>query len=313
MTAEVELRTKIGSRADSGWRGWLNTDAPQSRFQGRAVATFIAARRFVANPLALGGFLILLVLLLAAAFAPWIATHDPLAADLAVRLQAPSAAHWFGTDHLGRDIFSRVVHGSRVTLLIVFLVSILIGPVGVALGMIAGWFGGWLDRTLMMLTDIVMAFPRLVLALAFVAVLGPGMENAVIAVAITGWPPYARLARAETLSLRRREFIQAAQTQGASSARIVSIYLLPLCLPSAIVRLTLDMAGIILIAAGLGFLGLGMQPPTAEWGSMVAGGRDYLIDQWWVATLPGAAIFVTCLGFNFLGDGLVDVFDPRQQ
>jgi len=291
---------------------WLTTDTPHSQFQGRAVQTFMACRRFVGNPLALSGLLIVLLLLFTAAFAPWIASHDPLATDLAGRLQPPSGAYWFGTDHLGRDIYSRVVYGSRITLMIVFLVSILIGPIGMAVGLVSGYFGGWVDRTLMMVTDIVMAFPRLILALAFVAVLGPGIENAVIAVAITGWPPYARLARAETLSLRRREFIQAAQSQGASPARIISIYLFPLCLPSAIVRLTLDMAGIILIAAGLGFLGLGMQPPTAEWGSMIAGGRDYLIDQWWVATLPGAAIFVTCLGFNFLGDGLVDVFDPRQ-
>lgn len=313
MRADDVLAPVRAPIARASWLDWLNTDAPQSRLQGRAVQAFVAARRFISNPLALGGSLILLLLLLTAAFAPSIASHDPLAAELAARLQPPSAAHWFGTDHLGRDIYSRVVYGSRVTLLIVLLVSILIGPFGLAVGMIAGYFGGWLDRALMMLTDIVMAFPRLILALAFVAVLGPGIENAVIAVAITGWPPYARLARAETLSLRRREFIQAAQSQGASSARIVSIYLLPLCLPSAIVRLTLDMAGIILIAAGLGFLGLGMQPPTAEWGSMVAGGRDYLIDQWWVSTLPGAAIFITCLGFNFLGDGLVDVFDPRQK
>lgn len=291
---------------------WLTTDTPSSQFQGRAVQTFIAVRRFVGNPLALTGLLIVFLLLSTAAFAPWIASHDPLATDLAARLQPPSSAHWFGTDHLGRDIYSRVVYGSRVTLMIVFLVSVLIGPIGMAVGLVSGYFGSWVDRTLMMITDIVMAFPRLILALAFVAVLGPGIENAVIAVAITGWPPYARLARAETLSLRRREFIQAAQSQGASSFRILSIYLLPLCLPSAIVRLTLDMAGIILIAAGLGFLGLGMQPPTAEWGSMIAGGRDYMIDQWWVAALPGAAIFVTCLGFNFLGDGLVDVFDPRQ-
>lgn len=299
--------------AATGWRGWLTAEQPESTLQGRAVQTYLSIRRFMANPLAVSGFLIVLLLLFTAAAAPWIATHDPLATNLERRLLPPSAEHWFGTDHLGRDIYSRIVYGSRVTLTIVFLVSVLIGPVGLAAGIVSGYFGGWVDRTLMMITDIVMAFPRLVLALAFVAVLGPrGIENTVIAVALTGWPPYARLARAETLSFRRREFIQAARSQGASPLRILGLYILPLCMPSAIVRLTLDMAGIILIAAGLGFLGLGMQPPTAEWGSMIATGRDYLIDQWWVATLPGAAIFVTCLGFNFLGDGLVDVFDPRQ-
>lgn len=304
--------TRTSARTDESWREWLTSASPHSQFQGRMVQLFQSAQRFVRNPLAVSGLAIIVGLLATAFFAPWIATHDPLATDLLMRLKPPSSEHWFGTDNLGRDVYSRVVYGSRVTLLIVFLVSILIGPIGLLVGIISGYFGGRLDRTLMMGTDIVMAFPRLVLALAFVAVLGPGIENAVIAVALTGWPPYARLARAETLSLRRREFIQAAQSQGASSARILGIYLLPLCLPSAIVRLTLDMAGIILIAAGLGFLGLGMQPPTAEWGAMIAGGRDYLIDSWWVATMPGVAIFITCLGFNFLGDGMVDVFDPRQ-
>lgn len=291
---------------------WLTSDTPQSELHGRSVRLFLSSRRFARNPLAMAGLLIVSLLVLTAIFAPWIATYDPLQSDLTARLKPPSATHWFGTDHLGRDIFSRVIYGSRVTLLIVFLVSILIGPIGLTIGIVSGYFGGKLDRILMMITDIAMAFPRLVLALAFVAVLGPGIENAVIAVAITGWPAYARLARAETMSQRKREFIQAAQSQGASTARILYSYVLPLCMPSAIVRLTLDMAGIILIAAGLGFLGLGVQPPTAEWGAMIAGGRDYLIDQWWVATLPGIAIFITCLGFNFLGDGLVDVFDPRQ-
>lgn len=303
---------RVESTVVTGWRGWLTAEQPESVFHGRTVQFYLAACRFMGNPLAVSGFLIVLLLLFTAAAAPWIATHDPLSTDLEMRLMPPSAEYWFGTDHLGRDIYSRTVYGSQVTLTIVFLVSILIGPIGLAVGIVAGYFGGWVDRTLMMTTDIVMAFPRLVLALAFVAVLGPGIENAVIAVALTGWPPYARLARAETLSFRRREFIQAARSQGASSLRILGLYILPLCMPSAIVRLTLDMAGIILIAAGLGFLGLGMQPPTAEWGSMIATGRDYLIDQWWVATLPGLAIFITCLGFNFLGDGLVDVFDPRQ-
>ncbi|MFV0472878.1 MAG: ABC transporter permease [Pikeienuella sp.] len=294
------------------WSEWLSADAPTSRLHGRIMQIYAAARRFTANPLAMAGLVIALALIAAAIFAPALATHDPLLTDLSARLQPPSAEHWFGTDHLGRDIYSRVIHGSRVTLLIVLLVGVIIGPLGMGVGVAAGYFGGAVDRALMMLTEIVMAFPRLILALAFVAVLGPGIENAVIAIAITGWPPYARVARAEALSLRNREFVEAAQVQGASSARVLLRYIAPLCLPSVIIRLTLDMAGIILIAAGLGFLGLGMQPPTAEWGAMVADGRNYVIDQWWVATLPGAAIFVTCLGFNLLGDGLVDVFDPKR-
>ena len=295
----------------STWADWLTSDTPESRLQGRLVQTYRSARRLLRNPLAMCGLLVVLLLVVLAAAAPLVATHHPLATDLAARLKPPSAEHWFGTDQLGRDIFSRIVYGSRITLTIVVLISVLIGPIGMAIGIASGYFGGTVDRVLMGLTDIVMAFPRLILALAFVAVLGPGLENAVIAIAITGWPPYARLARAETLSLRNREFVLAAVLQGASSLRILVRYIAPFCVPSVIIRLTLDMAGIILIAAGLGFLGLGAQPPVAEWGAMVANGRDYIVDQWWVATLPGAAIFVVSLGFNLLGDGLRDVFDPR--
>jgi peptide/nickel transport system permease protein len=227
------------------------------------------------------------------------------------RLQPASAAHWFGTDELGRDIYTRVLFGSRITLAIVALVSVIVVPIGLGIGLPAGYFGGVIDAVLMRFTDIFLAFPRLVLALAFAAALGPGIENAVIAIALTTWPPYARLARAETLTRRRAEFIQAAELQGASHLRILATQIVPLCLPSVIIRLTLDMAGIILTAAGLGFLGLGAQPPAPEWGAMVSSGRSVLLDQWWVATVPGIAIFVTSLGFNLLGDGLRDVADSR--
>jgi peptide/nickel transport system permease protein len=178
-------------------------------------------------------------------------------------------------------------------------------------GTTAGYFGGWVDTVLMRFTDVVLAFPRLILALAFVAALGPGIENAIIAIAITSWPPYARLARAETLTIRDSDFIAATRLQGASSTRIIWKHVVPLCMSSVIVRVTLDMAGIILTAAGLGFLGLGAQPPQPEWGAMIAGGRRFLIDQWWVATMPGIAIFIVSLGFNLLGDGLRDVLDPK--
>lgn len=293
------------------WAEWLTTEAPETRLQGRLVRIYWNLRRFARNPLAMPGVFVVLLLLVVAAAAPWLAGHDPLATDLGTRLAPPSAEHWFGTDQLGRDILARIIYGSRVTLAIIVLVAILIGPIGMAVGVASGYFGGGVDKVLMGVTDIVMAFPRLILALAFVAVLGPGLENAVIAIALTGWPPYARLARAETLALRKREFVLAARLQGASTARLLLRYIAPLCLPSVIIRLTLDMAGIILIAAGLGFLGLGAQPPLAEWGAMVAGGRDYIVDQWWVATLPGAAIFIVSLAFNLLGDGLRDMFDPR--
>jgi|RhiMetdeSRZDD1v2_1073273.scaffolds.fasta_scaffold12426_8 peptide/nickel transport system permease protein len=297
----------------TSWHEWLVAEAPQSRLQarfGRWYANWLALKR---NPLAVSGLLIVVVLFLMAVFAPWMTDKSPYDQMLTERLQPPSAQHWFGTDELGRDIFTRIIYGSRITLLVVFLVSAIVLPIGLIVGTIAGYFGGWLDTILMRVTDIFLAFPRLVMALAFAAALGPGIENAVVAISITAWPPYARLARAETMTLRGRDFILAARMQGASATRILWSHIMPLCLPSVIVRLTLDMAGIILIAAGLGFLGLGAQPPSPEWGLMVSSGRSYLLDQWWVATIPGLAIFIVSFGFNLLGDGLRDVFDPRSQ
>jgi peptide/nickel transport system permease protein len=294
------------------WRAWLLADTPGSRAQARLGRFWLAWLAFRANPVAVAGLVIVLLLLAMAALAPWVATHSPYEQDLTQRLLPPSGVHWLGTDELGRDIWSRIVWGSRLTLTIVLLVAITVGPIGLAIGTIAGYMGGWVDAVLMRLTDIFLAFPRLILALAFVAALGPGLENAIIAISITLWPPYARLARAETLTIRNSDFIAAARMQGASSARIVLAHVAPLCMSSLIVRLTLDMAGIILTAAGLGFLGLGAQPPAPEWGAMISSGRGYLLDQWWVATMPGIAIFVVSLGFNLLGDGLRDVLDPKQ-
>ncbi|MBL8701041.1 MAG: ABC transporter permease [Alphaproteobacteria bacterium] len=293
-------------------RAWLLSDAPRSRLQARAGQTYLRWLTFRANPLALVGLAIVVVLLLMALLAPWVATHDPLAQSLDQRLRPPSAAHWFGTDALGRDIFSRIVYGARITLMVVILVVVTVGPIGLVVGATAGYAGGWLDTALMRVTDIFLAFPRLILALAFVAALGPGIENAVIAIALTAWPPYARVARAEALVIRNADFIAATRLQGASPMRIVLLHVMPLCTPSLIVRTTLDMAGIILTAAGLGFLGLGAQPPLPEWGAMIATGREQIFDQWWVATAPGLAICIVALGFNLLGDGLRDVLDPKQ-
>jgi peptide/nickel transport system permease protein len=297
----------------TSWRDWLIAETPQSRTQARLSRWYANWLALKGNPLAVSGLVIVSMLVLMAVFAPWLTGKSPYAQFLTERLQPPSARHWFGTDELGRDIFSRIVYGSRITLLVVFLVSAIVLPIGLLVGTIAGYFGGWLDTILMRLTDIFLAFPRLVMALAFAAALGPGIENAVVAISITAWPPYARLARAETMTLRGRDFILAARMQGASAPRILWSHIMPLCLPSVVVRLTLDMAGIILIAAGLGFLGLGAQPPSPEWGLMVSSGRSYLLDQWWVATMPGLAIFIVSFGFNLLGDGLRDVFDPRSQ
>ncbi len=268
---------------------------------------------FTGNPLAVVGLAVVILLLLVAAFADVLATHSPIiGGDLRTeRLLPPGGEFWLGTDDQARDIWSRIVHGSRLTLIVVVLVSIIATPIGLLIGTVSGYFGGWVDTVLMRVTDVFLAFPRLVLALAFVAALGPGIENAVIAIAITVWPPYARIARAETLTIRNSDFIHAVRLQGGSSLRIILRHVVPLCLSSVIVRVTLDMAGIILTAAGLGFLGLGAQPPLPEWGTMIAAGRRFLIDQWWVAAMPGIAIFVVSLGFNLLGDGLRDVLDPK--
>jgi len=268
---------------------------------------------FAASPAALAGLGIILLLLLTGIFAPWIAPYDPYAQSLPDQFKPPSAAHWFGTDEFGRDIFSRITYGARVTVFIVLLVAVIAAPLGLAIGCVAGYLGGRVDAVLMRLTDIALAFPRLVLALAFVASLGPGLDHAILAIALTGWPPYARLARAEAMTLRNSDYIAAVRLLGASPLRIILRHVVPLCLPSLLVRATLDMAGVILIAAGLGFLGLGAQPPTAEWGAMLSAGREYLLTAWWVATIPGLAIFVVSMGFNLLGDGLRDVLDPRQQ
>jgi peptide/nickel transport system permease protein len=291
---------------------WLMSEAPASRRQavlGNAYRGFLA---FVSNPAALAGLFIVAVLILMAILAPLLAGGlSPIEQNLASRLAPPAAEHWFGTDELGRDIYARTLYGARVTLTIVMLVSVVVAPVGLAVGTLAGYLGGWIDAVLMRITDIFLAFPRLVLALAFAAALGPGIENAVIAISLTAWPPYARIARSETVTIARSDFILAVVMQGASTWRVLFKHIVPLCLSSVIVRLTLDMAGIILTAAGLGFLGLGAQPPSAEWGAMVSAGRDVILDQWWVATIPGIAIFIVSLGFNLLGDGLRDVFDPK--
>jgi peptide/nickel transport system permease protein len=301
-----------GDMVNETWRAWLASETPSSRRQAVLGNAYHGIRKVLANPAALIGLLIVLALILIAVFASLITGGiSPYAQTLANRLAAPSAAHWFGTDELGRDVFARIVYGARVTLTIVMLVSVVVAPIGLIVGTMAGYLGGWVDTILMRITDIFLAFPRLVLALAFAAALGPGIENAVIAISLTAWPPYARMARAETITIARSDFISAVVLQGASTARILFRHIVPLCLSSLIVRLTLDMAGIILTAAGLGFLGLGAQPPMAEWGAMVSSGRDVILDQWWVATIPGLAIFIVSLGFNLLGDGLRDVFDPK--
>lgn len=272
--------------------------------------TYVLWRR---NRLMVMGTGIIIGLILVAVLAPLLASHNPYEQILGDRLLPPSARHVFGTDSLGRDIYSRVVYGCRVTLSIAFLVAAISTPFGTLIGIIAGYLGSVVDEVLMRVADVFLAFPRLILAIAFAAALGPGVENAIIAIAVAQWPTYARLARAETLNVKHNDYIQAMRVLGAGKVRIMAGHILPLTLSSIIVRMSLDMGIIILTAAGLGFLGLGAQPPMPEWGLMVSDGRQFLVDQWWVSTLPGLAILVVVMGFNLLGDGIRDVLDPHQR
>ena len=297
------------------WRRWLLTDTPDSRMQARAGRAYLGWVAFARNPLAMIGLVIIVALIAMAILAPLLTNWNPLFGGNieTERLLPPGGDHWLGTDQQARDIWSRIVYGSRTTLLIIFMVTVTAAPVGIIIGTTAGYLGGWVDTALMRLTDAFLAFPKLVLALAFAAALGAGLENAILAIAITSWPPYARIARAETLTIRNTDYIAAAQMSGASGLRVLIGHIMPMCLPSLIVRVTLDMAGVILTAAGLGFLGLGVAPPQPEWGSMVSDGRNQILDQWWICTYPGIAIFIVSLGFNLMGDGLRDVLDPREQ
>lgn len=292
-------------------RQWFLADTPTSAFQAMAGRVYLGLLEFMQNRLAVLGLLIIFALIFIAVFAPQLAPYDPVATDLSIRLQPLSSEHYFGTDEVGRDIYSRIIWGSRLTLYVIGLVAIIAAPVGILIGTISGYFGGFVDTVLMRITDIFLAFPKLILALAFVAALGPGIENAIIAIAITSWPPYARIARGETITVRNADFIKAIRLQGAGPLRIITGHIMPLCMSSLIVRVTLDMAGIILTAAGLGFLGLGAQPPSPEWGAMTSSGRAYILDQWWLITMPGTAIFIVSLAFNLLGDGLREVLDPK--
>jgi peptide/nickel transport system permease protein len=268
-------------------------------------------KRFLSNRAAVvgGGFMALF--LVVAVLAPWVAPHDPIEQDLYNRLTSPSAEHLFGTDDFGRDIFSRVIYGTRISLRI-GIVAVLIALVaGTAIGLVAGFYGGAADQVLMRLMDLMLAFPSILLAIGIVAVLGPGLENAMIAIGVVAIPQYARLVRASTLTVRETDYVQALRALGAGDVRILLSAILPNSLAPLIVQATLSLATAILDAAGLSFLGLGAQPPTPEWGAMLSGGRELILSAPWVLTYPGIAIFVTVLAFNLLGDGLRDALDPK--
>ena len=263
------------------------------------------------SPLALAGLVLVALSAGAAVGAPWIALQDPLAQDLTHRLSGPTRTHPFGTDSLGRDIYSRVIYGARISVVSGVAVVAAAAVFGVAAGTAAGWLGGWWDEGLMRLTDMFLAFPPLILAMAISAILRPSLTNALLAIAVTSWPAYGRLMRAQVLSLRARDYIEAARSQGATDLAIVGRHLVPNAIGPLLIQATLDVGGIILTAAGLSFIGFGAQPPTPEWGVMVSEGRRFLMDQWWVATFPAIAILLLVLGFNLLGDGVRDVLDPR--
>jgi peptide/nickel transport system permease protein len=269
-------------------------------------------RRFWRNRLSLLGLVILLVWIGIALLAPALAPHDPVEVRLDARMQPPGTGRWLGTDFYGRDILSRILFGARYDLLIaLFAVGVAAG-VGAPLGILAGYYGGRLDDALMRLMDIIIAFPGLVLAMALASVLGPGLEKAILALAIVGVAGYARIGRASTLSAREEVYVEAARALGAPDLKILVRHILPNVVSPVVVRATLGMGFTVLLAASLSFIGLGAQPPTPEWGAMINEGRNQLITgRWWVSTFPGLAIMSLVLGFNLLGDGIRDVLDPR--
>jgi peptide/nickel transport system permease protein len=268
-------------------------------------------RRWRRSATAVIGTSVIGFVLIIALAAPWIARCDPLHQDVGHRLEPATLQHPLGTDGLGRDLLARLIYGARSTLGLAGLVVVLMVPTGLCIGIVSGYYGGLIERVLMGLSNITMALPQLVLALAFVGLLGPGLWNAALALVLTGWPAYARLARAETATLRRSDYVAAAEMQGILGPRLLWGHLLPACLPAMQVRLALDLASVILAAAALGFLGLGVKPPTPEWGMMIAEGSKVVFDQWWIAAVPGVAILLVSLAFNLLADGLRDITDPR--
>ncbi|SFG65303.1 peptide/nickel transport system permease protein [Desulfotomaculum arcticum] len=268
-------------------------------------------QRLLRQKTAIFGLIIVCILLLTALLAPLLAPYDPVAPDLPSRLQAPSATHFLGTDELGRDILSRIIYGSRISIQVGLLAVGISLIFGTFLGAISGYFGGKLDMAIMRVIDIVMAFPYILLAIAITAMLGPGLNNAMIAIGVVGIPIYARVVRGAVLSVKEMEYIEAAKVSGCGSLRIIMKHVLPNCLAPLIVQATLGIGTAILDAAGLSFLGLGAQPPTPEWGIMLNKGKDVMNIAPWVIMFPGIAILFTVLGFNLLGDGLRDALDPR--
>lgn len=256
------------------------------------------------------GLLLLAILLFGALIGPYVVPYDTVHVQIRERFRPPSAEHWFGTDEVGRDIFSRVVAGTRISLMAAAVVIGLAALIGIPVGLVAGYYGGWLDLVIMRITDMFLGFPALLLAIAVAAALGPGLLKGMIASAFVWWPGYARLARGQALVIKEQTFVEAARSAGAGNGRILFNHILRNTVNQFVIKITADIGYAIIFIAGLGFLGLGAQPPQPEWGTMIANGRDYVLDQWWYATFPGLAISISVICFNFLGDALQYVFDP---
>jgi peptide/nickel transport system permease protein len=278
---------------------------------------FALLGRLVRRRTALFGMLVVAAVVLTAVFAPVVSPFDPLAQDISQRLREPGwqdpqgRVHPLGTDHLGRDILARIIYGSRIALLVGLAAVAISGLLGMAIGLIAGYFGGRVDDFFMRLADVQLAFPFILLAIAVIGVLGPSLTNIIVVIGVSSWVVYARVVRSEVLSIREREFVQAAIALGSRDGRVLARHVLPNTFTPWLVVATLDMARVIVIESALSFLGLGVQPPTPTWGGMLADGRVYLSTAWWLATFPGLAILITVLGINLFGDGLRDTLDPR--
>lgn len=269
--------------------------------------------RLRSSPLTVVGLVMIITVLLLLLFAPLIATHDPNAINLKMRLLAPSAAHWFGTDEVGRDLFSRVIYGGQLSVGVGVFVVAIAGISGTLLGCISGIMGGKVDTVMMRIMDVVLSVPSLVITMALAAALGPSLVNAMFAMALVRIPFYVRLARGQALTIREMPYVKAAKIFGASNWQILRWHVARNAMPPLIVQATLDLGGAILMASALSFIGLGAQQPTAEWGAMVSTGRNYILDQWWYSAFPGFAILFTATGFNLLGDGVRDLLDPKQK
>ena len=298
------------SKISGVWAQWK--EEHESLFRDIRLSLYLFSR----SPLSVTGMILVGVFFIVALIGPMIVSFPEDATGavpMSQKLMEPDSRFWFGTDEMGRDIFSRVILGTRISLRIGLIIVCVAMGIGVPLGITAGFLGGWVNEVIMRITDIFLSIPGLLLALAIIGALGPGITNSMIALSLVWWPGYVRLVQGKTLSLKEEAFIEAAQSVGAGKARIIFLHILPNCTSPIIVKASMDMGMAILAAAGLGFVGVGAQPPAPEWGAMISAARNYLPNWWWYAVFPGLAIFITVLGFNLLGDGLRDILDPQSR